>query len=125
MVVFYIFMLIMTLLIPGTMLLFGYRWQKKPPNKINSAYGYRTRRSMASKKAWDFAHKYCGRIWVKFGWFTAVFAVASMIVLAFVTSDIETVGTVGGIITFAEFIPLIVPLFFTERALKQEFGIKF
>ena len=125
MVVFYIFMLIMTLLIPGTMLLFGYRWQKKPPNKINSAYGYRTRRSMASKKAWDFAHKYCGRVWVKFGWFTAVFAVASMIVLAFVTSDIETVGTVGGIITFAEFIPLIVPLFFTERALKQEFGIKF
>lgn len=123
MVVFYIFMLIMTLLIPGTMLLFGYRWQKKPPNKINSAYGYRTRRSMASKKAWDFAHKYCGRAWVKFGWFTAVFAVAAMIVLAFVTSDIETVGTVGGIITFAEFIPLIVPLFFTERALKQEFGI--
>ena len=72
MIFFFSFMLCMALLIPATMLFFGYRWQKKPPHKINSAYGYRTRRSMSSKNAWDFAHKYCGRTWVKFGWFTAV-----------------------------------------------------
>lgn len=123
MIGFYIFMFCMVLLIPVVMLFFGYRWKKKPPNKINSAYGYRTRRSMVSKKAWDFAHKYCARMWVKSGWFTAILAIVAMIVLAFVTLDVETVGTVGGIITFAEFIPLVVPLFFTERALKQEFGV--
>ena len=123
MIGFYIFMLCMVLLIPVVMLFFGYYWQKKPPDKINSTYGYRTRRSMSSKKAWDFAHKYCARMWVKSGWFTAVLAIAAMLVLAFTTSDVEIVGTVGGIITFAEFIPLIVPLFFTERALKQEFRV--
>ncbi|MDA1027671.1 MAG: SdpI family protein [Bacteroidetes bacterium] len=36
-----------------------------PPKKINSLYGYRTKRSMASQEAWDFAQLYSGDLMVK------------------------------------------------------------
>ena len=39
---FWIFMLVMDLLIPVTMVFIGKRFQKKPPKEINGIYGYRT-----------------------------------------------------------------------------------
>ena len=43
---FWIFMLVMDLLIPVTMVFIGKRFQKKPPKEINGIYGYRTAMSM-------------------------------------------------------------------------------
>ena len=123
MVGFYIFMFACTLLLPAAMLFLGYRWQQRPPSSINAVFGYRTRRSMSSKQAWDYAHRYCGKIWVKCGWFSAVFAVLSMIFLGIVTLDVSTVGIVGGIITCLELLPAAASLAATERALKRVFGI--
>ncbi len=40
----------------------GYLLNKYPPKRINSLYGYRTRKSMASQERWDYAQKYSGRI---------------------------------------------------------------
>lgn len=123
MIAFYIFMLACDLMIPAIMLFFGYRWQKKPPKEINAGYGYRTRRSMSSKKAWNFAHVVFGKQWIKLGWATIVVTLAVMVPLAFFTLEINTVATVGFIIAFLQLIPMIVPIFSTERALKREFGI--
>ena len=123
MIGFYVYMFICVLLLPAVMLFLGYRWQQKPPHSINAVFGYRTRRSMSSKPAWDYAHRYCGRIWVKCGWVSAALAVLSMIFLGTVTLDVATVGIVGGIITCLELLPAAAPLAATERALKREFGI--
>lgn len=123
MVGFYVFMLLMTLLIPATMLFFGYLWQKRPPDSINYSYGYRTRRSMSSEAAWDYAHRYCGKLWVKWGWFTALVTVSIMIVLAFITMDITVVGIVGGVLVCLQCFPLCIVVPFVERELNREFKI--
>ena len=60
---FWIFMLVMDLLIPVTMVFIGKRFQKKPPKEINGIYGYRTAMSMKSKETWEYAHHCCGKLW--------------------------------------------------------------
>ena len=60
---FWIFMLIMDLLLPFTMIGFGRYFTKKAPKEINSVFGYRTSMSMKNKDTWEFAHKYCGKVW--------------------------------------------------------------
>ena len=59
---FWIFMLIMDLLLPFTMIGFGRYFMKKAPKEINSVFGYRTSMSMKNKDTWEFAHKYCGKV---------------------------------------------------------------
>ena len=61
---FWIFMLIMDLLLPFTMIGFGRYFMKKAPKEINSVFGYRTSMSMKNKDTWEFAHKYCGKVLV-------------------------------------------------------------
>ena len=100
MIVFYVVMLICDLLIPVIMLFFGYHWQKNPPKEINTGYGYRTRRSMSSQKAWNFAHTFFGELWIKLGWVTLAVTFAVMVPLAFFTLEVEPVGIVGGTMAF-------------------------
>jgi uncharacterized membrane protein len=40
---------------------------KFPPKKINSLYGYRTKNSMKSQEAWDFAQLYSAKLMLRFG----------------------------------------------------------
>ena len=60
---FWIFMLIMDMLLPVTMIYFGKQFMKNAPKEINATFGYRTTMSMKNKDTWEFAHKYCGKIW--------------------------------------------------------------
>ena len=64
---FWIFMMCMNLLIPLLMIVFGVIFLRWPPGKINGLFGYRTARSMASQAAWNFAHAYMGRLWLRVG----------------------------------------------------------
>lgn len=61
--VFWIFMLIMELLMPLTMIGFGRYFAGQAPKEINSAFGYRTKMSMKNQETWEFAHKYFGKLW--------------------------------------------------------------
>ena len=54
----------MDLLIPLTMAGFGKLFTTKIP-PINAAFGYRSMMSMKNRDTWEFAHKYCGRL---FAW---------------------------------------------------------
>ena len=54
-------------IIPVLVLLLGFWMYKYPPNKINLFVGYRTNKSMKNKEMWDFAQKYCGKLWVILG----------------------------------------------------------
>lgn len=116
---FWIFMLLMDLLIPLTMIGFGRIFLNKAPKNINAIFGYRTTMSMKNKDTWEFAHKFCGKLWFRCG---VVLLPISVIPLIFVLNkSIDTIGTVGGIICAIQLIPLVGAIFPTEAALKKTF----
>ena len=117
--VFSIFMLIMVLLIPLTMLFFGWLLFRRTPKEVNYVYGYRTKRSMMNEETWRFANQYFGKVW----YFCGLISVPlSVIATALVFGKgTETVGMIGGIITMLQMIPLVGAIISTESALKKNF----
>lgn len=116
---FWFFVLIMDLLIPFTMIGFGRYFMKKAPNEINAVFGYRTSMSMKNKDTWEFAHKYCGRIWYICGMILLPITVVCMLLL--IGKDRDVVGTGGAIIEGVQLVPLISSIFPTEIALRRNF----
>ena len=116
---FRIFMFIMVLLIPLTMIFFGWLLFRRTPKKINYVYGYRTKRSMMNEETWRFANQYFGKVWYLCG---LILAPLSVIAIAIVFGkEPGTVGTVGGIITMLQMLPLIGAIVPTESELKKNF----
>ena len=116
---FWIFMLIMDLLIPLTMIGFGRLFSTKPPKKINAAFGYRTAMSMKNRDTWEFAHKFCGKLWFIYGF---ILLPISIIPLLFVLNrSVAVVGTIGGIVCIIQLVLLVISIFRTEIALKKTF----
>lgn len=116
---FWIFMLIMDLLIPVTMIGFGNYFMKNAPKEINAVFGYRTSMSMKNKDTWEFAHKYCGKVWCSFG--IAMLSITVIFMFLVIGKNEECVGRIGGIICGVQLIPLIGSIFPTEVALKKNF----
>jgi len=116
---FWIFMLAMGLLFPAIMILFGAVFKKTAPKKINYVFGYRTEMSMKNRDTWEFAHKYIGKLWFRLGLLLIPITVIPML---FVIGNSENVvATVGLIVSFVNTVTLIVPIFFTEKALNKAF----
>lgn len=119
---FWIFMLIMDLLIPVSMLGFGWMFLHKAPKSINWAFGYRTEMSTKSQETWDFAHEYAGRIWFRWGkWLSAVSVIVMLLVLG---KDKDTVGYVGAALCMVQLVPMLAVIVPTEQALKRNFDSK-
>lgn len=116
---FWFFMLVMDVLIPVTMIGLGKMFKNHAPKEINMAFGYRTNMSMKNRDTWEFAHKYCGKIWYVCGW---ILLLLSIILMLFVIGQNEdTVGNLGGILCVIQLIPLIGSIIPTEIALKKTF----
>ena len=112
---FWIFMLAMGLLFPAVMILFGAVFTKTAPKKINYIFGYRTDMSMKNRDTWEFAHKYFGKLWFRLGLLLILITVIPML---FVIGNTQNfVAAVGLIVSFVNTVTLIVPIFFTEKAL--------
>lgn len=116
---FWIFMLIMSLLLPITMIGFGKHFMKQAPKDINYFFGYRTGMSMKNKDTWEFAHHYCGKIWRKAGWITLIISIIALIFL--LGKEIEAIGKFGGALVLLQCIPLLAVIPVTERALRKKF----
>lgn len=116
---YWLFMLGVVLISPLTMIISGLNFTYNPPQTINAFFGYRTNRSMNSKEAWDFAHKYFGKIWLIAGIITLMFSLIFMLFL--INKDNKTITITSIIIIIVQMIPLIGPIIPTERALKQKF----
>ena len=116
---FWVFCLAMDLLIPAVMLLLGRRFLTKPPRTINGTYGYRTRRSMKSQAAWDFAHRTCGRLWSRLG--LVLLPLSALVMLPVLGADTGTVGLWCGAVALVQTAVLLGSIFPVERALKKEF----
>ena len=112
-------MLLVILIIPLLMVGFGLVLMKNPPKKINSVYGYRTRRSVRSQETWDFAHYYFGKLWLVCG---LVSIPISLVPICLVLGKSEQVISVAGLIVLGiQTLLLLVTILLTERALKKNF----
>ena len=119
MLVFWLFLLAMNLMIPLTMLGFGKLFLKNPPKTIHAVFGYRTGRSMKNQDTWDFAHRYCGKLWWKVGWGMVPFSILPFVFVF--GQDIDTVGTVGGIVCLVQLIVLVGSIVPVEWTLQKTF----
>ena len=120
MLAMWVFMLVMNLLIPATMIGFGRMMEKNPPREINSIYGYRTSRSMKNQDTWDFAHEYCGRLWTRAGWALVPLAVLGQ-ALTLLCPEVDSMCLWSLVPTTAETVVLVATIIPVERALKRNF----
>lgn len=117
--VFWLFMLITSILIPIIMITAGKAFTKNAPKNINPIYGYRTEMSMKNRDTWEFAHNYCGRLWFRLGIILLVISIIPM--LCVIGKNTDIVGTVGSVICIFDVLALITSIFPTENALKKNF----
>ncbi len=119
MIVFWLFMLCADLIVPTVMIFYGRKFMKAPPKNINASFGYRTDRSMKNQDTWDFAHRYCGKLWYRCG---SVMLLPSAAALLFVLGrDIGAIGSTGLIVAGVQLVVMLGTLFPVEAALKRPF----
>lgn len=116
---FWIFMMLMNVMMPGLMIIFGRIFMKHPPKNINGFYGYRTKRSRASQETWDYAQTHFGRLWYRIGLVLVPIAILTM--LPVLGKDVETIGCYGSALCIVLCAVLIAPIFWTEAQLKKKF----
>lgn len=103
------------LLIPIIMIIFGAVLKFKPPSKINSFYGYRTNRSMNSQKAWDYAQKRIGGLWLYIGAILYTAIIISLLLLPVAKETLSIIHVGIGIIALIIGIPIV------EKAIKEKY----
>ena len=114
---FWIFMFIITLLIPAALLL---TWYLCPKFKtIHNASGYRTKRSMKNQDTWNFAQKYCARMSLYMFFPSLILAIVIMPTV--ISKSIDRIGWIGLGITIIQMTSFIVIIISTEKALKNTF----
>lgn len=116
---FWIFMLIMDVLVPVTMIGLGKRISKQVPEDMYGLSGYRTAMSRKNRDTWEFANKYFAKIWYISGFIILPLSVVPMLFVIGKNEDI--VGNLGAIICFVQCILLVCPILPTEAALKKTF----
>ena len=116
---FWVFMLILALFIPILMVIFGKLFLKNIPKEINPVFGYRTTMPMKNKDTWEFAHKYCGKLWFRSGLVMLPLAVVPLLFM--LNKSMSAIGTAVLIIELVQLIPMLVSIFMTEAALKKAF----
>lgn len=119
MIWFWLFTLATDLLIPLLMIGCGRMFLRKPPKTINNGFGYRTKMSMKNQDTWQFAHRYCGRLWYWLGLIMLPLTVVPMLLVF--DKGIGTIGWVGTVICFAQVVPMVGAIVPTELALKKTF----
>ena len=118
---FWIFMLVMNLLTPLVMIIYGRIFEKKPPKIERSkfSFGYRTVMSMRNEETWEYAHRFFGKLWFRFG--IAVGLISIIVLFFFIGKDKDTVGFAGMIICYVQLLAMLLPVIPTELALRRRF----
>lgn len=95
------------------LLLLGVIYATYPPKKINPLYGYRTRRTMANQKIWDYANIIGARMIIRVGFLATAIGV---IVYWIYPNEIAVIAQAGVIVA-----GLILGLLLCEKDLNRHF----
>lgn len=112
-------MFLSNLLIPLLMLGIGLKFYTKPPRKINSFYGYRTKLSMQNDDAWIYANIHYGKMSILVGSFLTL--VSLIVMILFRNSNDSIIETVGIVLMFFELGVICLSFIPTQIALKKKF----
>lgn len=110
-----IFSFLCDMTIPVILILTGIIFGKYPVKNINSAFGYRTRRSMASQEAWDYANSRFAKIYLIAGIILTAVFLGDKTVAVLLETDIEKILTFNVIIGIAA---CLLPIPIIEKELK-------
>lgn len=88
----------------------------KPPKKINGLYGYRTRRSMDSQLAWDYAQAYFSLVYAYIACIFFTLNIVYFVVAMFLSLNAYLIC--GIVLLCVQMVFLALPIFFTEQKLK-------
>ena len=116
---FWVFMFVMNLILPLSMIGVGAFFVKHAPSEINMVFGYRTRMATKNQDTWAFAHLYFGKLWRIIGQAMLLLSIIGMLILIGRTE--HTVGVAGSVIMGVQCVLLIVPVIPTEIALRKYF----
>lgn len=73
----------------------------------------------ANQQTWDYAQRECGRLWVRWG--VLMLLPTAVLMLLLLGKEIPTVGTVGGIVTVLQMLPLFLSIVIVEKKLREKF----
>ena len=114
---YWIFMFVMDLLLPVTMIGLGRYFSKHAPKEINPLFGYRTEMSMKNEQTWQFANHYFGKTSYRFGWIQLLITILFM--LPAIGKDTTFISIAGLILIGVQLIPLFISIAITEHALHK------
>lgn len=116
---YWIFMFVIDLLLPVTMIGLGIYFSKHAPKEINPLFGYRTEMSMKNEQTWQFANHYFGKTSYRFGWIQLLITILFM--LPAIGKDTTFISIAGLILIGVQLIPLFASIAITEHALHKNF----
>lgn len=115
---YWIMMLVFSgLMCPILAIAIGVWFSKSPPQTINYAFGYRTKRSMSSPEAWRYANQRFGKLILRAGLIGLPVSIAVMLFTR--SRSTQTITVVSLVLITAQIFMFIAPIFPIERALKN------
>ena len=119
---FWIFMLIVDMLVPITMLCFGLHFLRCRHKSRHGSAGYRSTYALKSEESWKFAQKHAGRTWLFVA--GAEFILSLLILFLLRGSKNGLIGGVGAGLVVLQLGAMFLSILPTERALRKNFGKK-
>lgn len=115
----FIFCLVISLLLPGILIVLGLVWGKHAPKKVNYVMGYKTTLAQKNDITWNFAQKYWAKQCLYFGLPLPIPSV--LILFLFRNSGDDTLGDVLIVIVGLQLLAFVLTIIPTEIALHSHF----
>lgn len=112
-----VFILCMNI-VPVILIICSIIFKKKPPMEINGSYGFRTKLSMSSKEAWDYANKRIVSVWLCQGIVLLVLSVIATIVFLMIDTAIN-MHIIWGVAIVIEIATMILGAATVQSELKK------
>ena len=116
---FWLYMMVVSMIIPLAMICMGSRMSRKPPENMDSVFGYRTKRAKMTRETWEFANKHCGRTWHMLGIALAVLTIGIM--RGCYSESRENVILIGGLVILVQIFAFLISMLPTGLALRRNF----
>lgn len=117
--VLWLICLFAVLIVPLMMVILGKIYKDNPPKEINNVKGYRTRRSMASQEAWNYANKLMGKIQFTVG--LCMLIVSVIVHLLFLNASLNAISIETVALVLVQSLVLVLSNVPVEKSLKEKF----